>query len=424
MPKITKKIVDALEPSNDQKDVLIWDSEIKGFGVRVMPSGSKSYIIKYRTVEGRQRKMVIGKVGVLTTEQARALAREKLVEALKGKDPASEKQQVRKSITISELADEYLKDAQARLKPVSYSSNESNIRIHIKPLIGSRAASSLTTADVMRLQNDIIAGKTAKHRIGRGGNATGGTASAARTLVILGSVLEYGRLIGIVPINVTRGIRKPKPKARDRFLSDDEIIRLGAVIRHADHESMVGLVAVQVLLLTGLRRRECLGLQWSWLDRQAGCIRLPDTKTGAQVRPIGQAAFNVIGELKIQPTTFTKKPVKQNSIPQNGGKLLSLKNDQNSYVFPSTKGQTHFIGLPKVLERLCKMADIQGISIHTLRHTFASVAAGMGYSELTIAGLLGHSAQGITARYAHVADKALIGAADAVSERIYDLMNR
>lgn len=397
MTKITKKIVDALMPSNDGKDIIIWDSEIKGFGVRVMPSNVKSYIIKYRTIEGRQRKMTIGRVGIITTDQARNLARLKLAEVIGGNDPAAQRQEMRKSITISELCDEYLTNIKTRVKPNSYYSNESNIRIHIKPLIGNRAAAKLTITDIVNLQDDITNGKTAAPRRGKGGHSTGGIAAAARTLVVLSGILEFCRLRGLVSENIVRGIRKKQPKARDRFLSDDEIKRLGSVIRQADHEGLTGLTAVQFLLLTGLRRNEALKLERDWLDVAGGCIHFPDTKTGKQVRPIGKAAFKVIAKRE-------------------------LNFQQTAYIFPATRGDGHFIGLPKVLDRLCKEANIDGISIHTLRHTFASIAAGMGYSELTIAGLLGHSAQGITARYAHVADKALIGAADSVSERIAELL--
>lgn len=396
MPKITKKIVDAIKP-DASKPVVIWDSELRGFGVRVMPSGVGSYILFYRTIEGRQRKMTLGRVGTLTTEQARNLAREKLAEAMTGGDPAAQRQEIRHSMTVAELCDEYLEHAKQRLKPNSYSSNESNIRIHIKPLIGTRAAAKLTVADVVKMQDDITEGKTAKYRSGRGGYSTGGIASASRTMTILGGVLEFGRLRGIVAENVTRGIRKQQSKARDRFLSDEEITRLGAVIRESDHEGLIGLTAVQFLLLTGLRRNEALSLKWDWIDVHGGCIHFPDTKTGKQVRPVGKAAFSVLEYL-----------------PNLG---------QKGFVFPSMRGDGHFIGLPKVLNRLCKAAAVEDVSLHTLRHTFASVAAGMGYSELTIAGLLGHSAQGITARYAHVADKALIGAADAVSGHIVELLN-
>ena len=216
MPKITKKIVDAIKP-DASKPVVIWDSELRGFGVRVMPSGVGSYILFYRTIEGRQRKMTLGRVGTLTTEQARNLAREKLTEAMTGGDPAAQRQEIRHSMTVAELCDEYLEHAKQRLKPNSYSSNESNIRIHIKPLIGTRAAAKLTVADVVKMQDDITEGKTAKYRSGRGGYSTGGIASASRTMTILGGVLEFGRLRGIVAENVTRGIRKQQSKARDRF---------------------------------------------------------------------------------------------------------------------------------------------------------------------------------------------------------------
>src|SRR5690606_8689428 len=149
------------------------------------------------------------------------------------------------------------------------------------------------------------------------------------------------------------------------------------------------------LMLSGCRRMEVLSLPERWIDVVNGSIRFGDTKTGAQIRPIGQSAFKALENIE----------------------------SKNGWVFPSDRGEGHFVGLPRVLARLCKAAKIEGVSVHVMRHTFASVAAELGYSELTIAGLLGHSVPGVTARYAHVADKALVSAADQVSKRIADLLD-
>ena len=137
---------------------------------------------------------------------------------------------------------------------------------------------------------------------------------------------------------------------------------------------------------------EILALPWEWLDVRASCLRLDDTKSGAQLRPIGAAAAN---HLDAQP-----------------------KRDSCEFVFPGDRGNGHFVGLPRVLDRLCARAGLANVTVHTLRHSFAAVAAELGFSELTIAGLLGHKVPGVTARYAHVPDSALVAAADRVAARI------
>lgn len=391
MPKITKRIIDAFEP-DPAGEQFLWDSELKGFGVRMMPSGVASFIIKYRNAEGRQRKMVIGRIGAVTPEIARSQARSKLTEVMQGADPSAERHHLRQSIDLAELCGLYLEEAAGRLKTNTYLSNKSQIEVHIKPLIGRRTVNSLTYADVVKMQADIVAGKTAKERSGRGGRSTGGRAVAGRAVVILGTVLEYARKRGVVEQNVARGVKPMSANKQKRFLSLEEIGRLGEALRTAEQTGTdpVPVSAIRFLLLSGCRRMEALALPERWLDSKAGCIRFGDTKTGAQIRPIGASAFAVI----------------------------AANDKRNGWVFPAAKGDGHFIGLPKVLERICAAAELEGVSIHVLRHSFAAAAAEMGFSELTIAGLLGHSVPGVTARYAHVADSALVAAADKVSKRI------
>jgi len=399
MPKITKRTVDALRPNPDRKDVFTWDAgdgAIKGFGVRMKPSGSAAYLVQYRNKEGRTRRLVLGKVGVLTPDEARCMAGDALKAASKGGDPSAERRAVRRSITVGELCDLYLADAKTRIKASTLAMDKSRIETHVKPLIGRYTVRSLTAADIERMKADIVAGKTAKARRekGRGGVAAGGPGVAARTLGMIGTILEFARPLKLVTENAARGVKKPTEGKQRRFLSLAEIAKLGATMRAAEPtgENKVAIAAIRLLLMTGLRRMEALALPQAWVDGRARCIRFEDTKSGPQLRPIGAEAVKLIDA-------------------QPGRKGCP-------WVFPAAQGDGHFVGLPKVLERMCDKAGLNGITLHVLRHSFAAAAAEMGFSELTIAGLLGHRVPGVTARYAHVPDSALVSAADRVSARI------
>ena len=397
MSKITKRTLDRLRPDPAGRDRFLWDAgdgALKGFGVRVKPSGVASYIVQYRNNEGRTRRLALGRVGVLTPEEARREAGDKLKEATTGGDPSAERHAARKAMTVAELCDWYLKDAAVRVKPSTLAMDRSRIECHVKPLLGRRTVAALTLTDIERFQADIAAGRTAKPRPekGRTGSATGGRGVASRTVGMLGTILEFARRNRIISENPTRGVRRFPDEKRRRFLSIDELTALGKAMREAEDEgeNRTGIAAARALLLTGCRKMEILALSWEWLD--ARCLRLGDTKSGAQLRPIGAAA---VDHLDSQP-----------------------KREECEFVFPANRGDGHFVGLPRVLERLCARAGLMDVTVHTLRHSFAAVAAELGFSELTIAGLLGHKVPGITARYAHVPDSALVAAADRVAARI------
>jgi integrase len=398
MPKITKRLVDALRPDRNVKDIFVWDAgdgALKGFGIRMKPSGVASYLVQYRNKEGRTRRLVIGKVGTLAPDEARKLAGDALRAAAKGGDPSAERHAVRGAITLADLCELYLAEAKSRIKASTWVLDRSRIETHVKPLIGRLTVRSLTAADIERMKADIIAGKTARARRGRGGIVTGGSATAARTMGMLGTILEYARTsLKIIKENPARGVKKPPDRKQRRFLNIREITQLGQTMREAEMagENATGLAAIRLLLLTGLRRMEALALRREWVDGHAHCIRFEDTKSGAQLRPIGAEAVRLI---EVQPVR-----------------------DGCPWVFPTSAGDGHFVGLPKVLERTCAKAGLEGVTVHVLRHSFAATAAEMGFSELTIAGLLGHSVPGITARYAHVPDSALVAAAERVSSRI------
>lgn len=402
MAKITKRFVDGLKPDPTQEKQWMDDS-LSGFGVRMTPTGAASYFVRYRTQDGAARRMVLGKVGTLTPDEARKIAAEKLGAVAKGGDPSAERTEARKAMTVAELCAWYLEQAEAgallgrrgdKIKANTLYQDRSRINTHVLPLLGGRKVASLTLEDIERFQADIAAGKTAKGRNGRGSATTGGTGAASRCAGMLRTILEHGKRRKVIAANPATGMKLMADGKRNRFLTIEEIQRLGQAMREAEAEgeNQTGLAAVRALLLTGCRRNEILALPRSWLDARARCIRFEDTKSGAQLRPIGFDAAQLLA-----------------SRPERKG---------CPWLFPADRGEGHFIGLPRVLERLCERAGLEGVTLHVLRHSFAATAAEMGFSELTIAGLLGHTVASITGRYAHVPDNALISAADRVSTRI------
>ena len=406
MAKILKRTVDALQSRAD-RDVFVWDSELRGFGVRVKPSGVKTFLIQYRNAEGRTRRLVLGRYGALTPEIAREIARKRLTKVAEGEDPSADRHAIRGGMTVSEVCDWYLAEAESgrilgrNRRPIKASTlhmDRSRIETHIKPLLGSRMVRGLTLHDIEGMQADIAAGKCARGRKGRGGRTTGGAGVASRTVGTLRSLLGHAARLKLVSENPAVGVRQLAGQKRQRRLNEDELRHLGKVMREAaaEGEHPTGLAAIRLLLLTGFRRMEALGLERRWFSRKEHCVRFPDTKGGAQLRVIGRAAMDCI--------------------------QARLGRGESRFVFPADWGDGHFVGVVRVLDRVCRKAEIDDVTPHVLRHAFASVAGDLGFSELTIAGLLGHSARGVTQRYVHL-DSALIVAADQVAAEIARLLD-
>ena len=274
--------------------------------MRVSPQGVKSFIVQYRTPSGRHRRTVIGRFGLMTVEQARIDAHERLLAVSKGIDPAEATASNRRTITIGEICDWYLREAGdgrilgRRNRPIKASTlamDRSRLETHIRPLIGAKQMRSLRLGDIEGMQADIARGKTAKARVGsRGGATTGGDGVAARTVSTLHAILEHAVRLGLIDVNPARGVRRLAGKPSERRLSTGEIASLGKAMRElaAEGEHATGLAAIRLLLLTGFRRLECLGLQRTWFDAEARCIRFPDTQSGPQLRVIGQVACDLI----------------------------------------------------------------------------------------------------------------------------------
>lgn len=407
MARLTKREVDSLRPLPD-RDVFAWDGEIRGLGVRVKPTGVKTYFVQYRNADGRTRRLVIGKHGVLTTDEARDLGRQKLAEVSKGDDPSAKRRAARERMTVSAVCDWYLTEGRAgRLlgrnrRPIKASSldgDEGRINAHIKPLIGTQIVDSLILADVEKLQAEIAAGRSAERarRRYRGGQTKGGAGVASRTVSTLRSLLGHAKRHGLIKTNPALGVRIIASNKKLRRLSREELAILGTTMASLEREGEhpTGLAAIRALLLTGFRRLEVLGMHRAWIRAKENSICLPDTKTGQQVRIVGHAAIDL---LKDQPAR-----------------------DDSPFVFPADWGDGHFIGVVRILDRVCERAGLEDVTPHVLRHTFASMAAELGFSELTIAGLLGHASRGVTQRYIHL-DKALVLAANRVAAEIAQLV--
>jgi integrase len=344
---------------------------------------------------------------VLTPEGARDIARKNLTAVAQGEDPSADRRAARAGITVGEVCDWYLEQARAgrilgrNRRPIKASTlhmDDSRIETHIKPLLGARMVSGLVLADIEGMQADIASGKSARGWKGRGGRATGGVGVASRTVATLRGLLGHAARLNIIADNPAEGVRQLAGENRKRRLSQEELRRLGKAMQtaRADGEHPTGLSAIRLMLLTGFRRMEALGLERRWLSRKEHCVRFPDTKSGAQLRVLGEAAMDCI----------EAQPVRAGS----------------PFIFPADWGEGHFIGVVRVLDRVCAKANLDDVTPHVLRHTFASVAGDLGFSELTIAGLLGHSARGVTQKYVHL-DTALVVAADRVAAEIAQLLH-
>ncbi|WP_266064179.1 integrase family protein [Brucella intermedia] len=407
MAKLTKKAVEALEaPATGQ--AFLWDGELKGFGIRVTKAGVKTFIIQYRNAEGKSRRINIGRFGIMTVENARDEAKIKLGAVAAGEDPADTDDDAHQQATVSDLCDWYLTEAEAgrilgrRNRPIKKSTlamDKSRIETHIKPLLGKRLAHTLKVADIEGMQSDIVAGKTAKPRgNGRGGVTTGGPGVASRAVGTLQSILGHAARLDKLESHPSRGARKLAGQKKQRRLSVAEIRKLGAAMRHAERsgENPVALAIVRFLALTGFRISEGQGMQRHWLNADAGYVAFPDTKSDAQIRAVGPSAAKIAAS----------QPVRGN----------------NPYVFPSDITDGHFTAAKACLFRLCASVGIKGVTPHTLRHAFGSVAGDLGFSELTIRALLGHAAQSVTQGYVHI-DEALKLAVTRTCEEIASLLD-
>src|SRR5712671_2889135 len=408
MAKLSKRIVDAAETRSS--DYFIWDDELSGFGLRIFQSGKRSYLVQYRAA-GRTRRYTIGFHGAWTPESARRKARILLGRIAQGENPAQERLLDAKAVTVKELCEQYLKDAEKGLilgkgqRPKKASTlvvDKSRIHRHIIPLLGVRRVKDIAQSDINRFIRDVVSGKTkADVKTKARGRAIirGGAGTAARAVGLLGGILTYAIEHSIIERNPVHGVRKPADRVKTRRLSEHEYRVFGKILDKAAEDDRFGSTVsiIRLLALTGCRRGKIVYLRRAEVDSERSCLRLSDSKEGISIRPIGLPALDLLDARQ--------------------------SDEDDAFVFPGTQEDKPLVGFPKCWQKLVEGTALEDVTPHVLRHSFASVANDLGFTEATIAALMGHSKGTVTSRYIHAIDTALIMAADTVAGYINGLLN-
>ena len=382
MARITKRTVDALV--GQERERVVWDDDLKGFGVRVHPTGRKVYIVKTRW-RGRAVKVTIGPHGAVTPAEARARAAEIVSDARAGKDPAAGSRKDAKAPTMRDLGRRFLDEyVPAHCKPSTAAEYRRSVELFVNLRIGRRRVPDVQRSDIAALHHDM----------------RGTPYQANRTLGVLSKMFNLAELWGLRPdgSNPCRHVKRFREERRERFLSDAEYRRLGETLKEIERngsETPSAIAAIRLLMLTGCRLSEIQKLRWEHVDLDAGELRLPDTKTGAKVVHLGDPAIEVLRGLDRQ--------------------------DDNPWVIAGRKPGSHLTDLQHPWRRIRARAGLDDVRIHDLRHSFASGGLLVGEGLPMIGKLLGHTQVQTTARYAHLANDPLKAAANRIASRIAEI---
>ena len=374
--RLTKRTVDALVPNG--KDTVIWDRDLKGFGVRMLASGRKVFVVQSRG-PGGSRRASLGRHGKITVEQARARAVAAIGQIKRGEPPLAEPSG---PVTVASLAQRFIDDyVNMHCKARTREQYAGIVRSVIVPALGDRTVESIGTADVSELHRNLHATPQ----------------RANHTLWIFSRMLSLAQTWEVIPPgrNPCRSVRPYKLKPRERFLNRDEFRRLGRALKEAEEDGSVKpgpIAAIRLLVLTGCRRTEILSLRWDDVDRTAGVLRLRDSKTGPRTVPLTRPALSVLD--RIEPTP---------------GSPFVFTGERTGRAVVRIDGAWH-----KVRER----AGLSDVRMHDLRHSYASRALSLGESLTAIGHLLGHRKVATTARYAHLVRDAEKAAAVRVGASI------
>lgn len=418
--RLDKSVVDAAKPRADR--YFIWDTDRPGFGVRVEPSGRKVFVVRYLAEGGGrgapQRQKTLGVYeGKYTVAAAREDARDVRADVRRGADPVGEQTAKRREMTMAQLVDLYGKEGLVILKgtrrgepmkPTTAAYTKSRLEHHVVPLLGKRRVTEITPGDVAKFARDVAAGKTAKdEKVGprkriivRGGD--GAARKLVRDLSALFTFAIQHRIVAENPV-ATASVRKTDNK-RERFLSLDEVKRLGTALDGLEAEGMNPKAAniTRLWALTGCRRDEIAGLQWHECDLVRGLLILEDSKTGKSTRPLGAAAWALLKGLRAEA------------------------GDDATFVFPAERGKGFYRGTKRVWPAIVEKAALPGVTPHTLRHTLGGAAASGGEALLMVGAILGHANARSTQIYAHIdhdparlaADRATAGIAAAIGAAV------
>src|SRR5262249_36811086 len=399
--RLTKRVIDALKVRD--KVYVAYDASLAGFGCRVTPKGARSWIVEYRPHGGGRRmankRLTLGSVSVVPPDEARQPAADVLAKVRLGHDLPHDRAARRSAPTLGDLAERFMREeVRPTRKPRTSDLYDMYFRVHILPAVGVRRAREITLADVAKLHRKI-------------GATTPVTAN--RVVTLISAMYSWAARLGAVPedMNPAQGITRFREQGRERFLSSDELVRLGNALREAEtvgvpwdvdetratakhipkknrrsKVSPFATAAIRLLLLTGCRLREILNLRWEELDRERGMLFLPDSKTGRKPLVLSGAALAVL-----------------EGLPCVG-----------EYVIAG--GARHDLKRP--WEAIRRHAGLLPIRLHDLRHSFAATGAASNLGLPIIGKLLGHKRAETTTRYAHIAADPLKIAADAIASQL------
>ncbi|MET4345597.1 site-specific integrase [Bradyrhizobium barranii] len=399
------------------KPTIFYDSDLKGFGIKAMPTGAQSWIVEYRPGEGgrgvQKRRMVIGTPSTLSPEKAREAAERLLAEVKLGGDPAAERAKARRADTVNDILDAYIREhATPHLKASSTDLLKIYFDKHIRPAIGHKKSTTIAKADVANLHRAI--GKTQP-------------VTANRAIVALKAAYNHAIEHGSIPEtikNPAAGIKMFDEQPRERYLTEEELQRLGDTLREAETTGLPHVVdetkqskharktenrftkidqhaaaAIRLLLFTGCRLREILHVRWSEYDAGRGLLFLPTSKTGRKTVVLSAPAIAIL-----------------DTLPRIGAYVVASES-------AGQKDERPRHDLNRPWRAIRKHAGIEDVHIHDLRHSFGAIGAGSGLGLPIIGRLLGHTQAATTARYSHVAIDPAKRAADLIAGQISDAMN-
>jgi integrase len=378
MPKITKRFVDSITP-DAEKTLKYWDSELKGFGIIVLPSGRCTYCVEYRNMDRVKKRLKIGVHGQITTEEARELAKRRLEQVAHGEDPAADKKHTNTLASLEDLAQNYLERHGYKKRPKSLYEDEKLLKNVILPTLGRLKVPYVTRRDIESLHKSL----------------QDKPYQANRTLALLSKMFSLAVSWDWRLDNLVLGIERYQEEKRDRWLDQEELDRLWEVLDQ--YPTHLTAYVFKFLLLTGARKGEALGAKWDQFDLDKGVWTKPSHMTKQKKKehlPLSEKALDLLRSLK------------------------KLTKDHSSYLFPGRIPGEPIKEVKTFWSTVLKKAGLENVRVHDLRHTHASHLVSSGLSLSIVGKILGHTQASTTQRYAHLADEPLRQAAELFGSKV------
>jgi integrase len=382
---LTDKDVKTLAPPASGNRI-VYDSEMRGLGLRITAAGHRSWIFNYR-FRGAERRLTIGDAAAYPVRMARKHAGDLRRKLDDGEDPMATRDAANSAPSLAAFAARYLAEyAAGHHKPRTRAEEERLLKLHILPVLGTVKLVDIGKSDAARLH----------------AKAHETPVTANRALAVLSAVLGWAERVGERPdgSNPCRHVDRYPEKARERLVNAEELARLGETLANAETGGVAdwrAVALVRLLTFTGARLSEILGLRWDWIDLQGGVARLPDSKTGAKNLYLSAPALAVLAAL-----------------PRSAG---------NPHLLPGERPGAPLVPPQKAWQRIRRTAGLPDIRLHDLRHAFASTAVAAGDSLFIVGKLLGHRQSSTTERYSHLAPDPARAVADRTGERLRAMLD-